>query len=236
MLSLSFATAEELGYDLSVTRVAYPLAANSSEHAIQYDYHIGGNTYRTVKCLSSFRASGLLSRATRVWTVCQINDKKHSKCALKDVWVPSDAKTELEIQQDIFGGIEENHPEIGKEYRKKYFMEILECEVVQTSQNCNDDMPVFVRERLEIIGDLALYTPETANVSRTMPGSTISTPTGASHANPDADNKPRPPRLYNGRKHVRVVFTDVGTPLSDIQQPRVLFNALSDALKGIRVG
>ncbi|PBK69868.1 hypothetical protein ARMSODRAFT_956676 [Armillaria solidipes] len=112
-------------------------------------------------------------------------------------------------------------------------MEILECEVVQTSQNRDDDMPVFVRERLEIIGDLALYTPEIANVSRTMPGSTISAPTGASIANPDADHKRKPRRLYNGRKHVRVVFADVGTPLSDIRQPCVLFKALSDALKGL---
>ncbi|PBK69877.1 hypothetical protein ARMSODRAFT_1018617 [Armillaria solidipes] len=233
VLSLSFATAEELGYDMSVTRVAYPLAANPSEHIIQYDYHIGGKTYRTVKCLSSFRASGLLSRATRVWTVCQINDKKHPTCALKDVWVPSNAQTELEIQREIFSSIEENHPEIDKVYRKKYFMEILECEVVRTSQNRDDDMPVFVRERLEVIGDLALYTPETAKVSRTMPGSTISAPTGASLANPDADNKPQPPRLYKGRKHVRVVFADVGTPLSDIRQPPVLFKALSDALEGL---
>ncbi|KAK0190699.1 hypothetical protein F5146DRAFT_1137526 [Armillaria mellea] len=233
VLSLSFATAEELGYDMSVTRVAYPLAANSSAHAIQYDYHIGGNTYRTVECLSSFRASGLVSRATRVWTVCQLDDKKHRKCALKDVWVPSDAKTELEIQQEIFSSIEKHHPEIKSEYQTQYFMKILKCEVVQTSQNGDDDMPVFVREGLEITGDLALSTPETAHVSRTMPGSIISTPTGASLANPDAENKSPPPRLHKGRKHVRVVFADVGTPLSDIRQPRVLFNALSDALKGL---
>ncbi|KAK0491267.1 hypothetical protein IW261DRAFT_1436697 [Armillaria novae-zelandiae] len=233
VLSLSFATTEELGYDLSVTRVAYPLPANPSEHTIQYDYHIGGKTYRTVECLSSFRASGLLSRATRVWTAYQINDPQHRKRALKDVWAPSNAQTELEIQLEIFKSIEKNHPEISQADREQYFMEILECEVVQTSQKCNDDMPVFVRKGLEIIGDLVLYNPETALVSRTMPGSSISTPTGASLGNPDADNIPQPLRLYKGRKHVRVVFADVGTPLSDIQQPCVLFKALSDALKGL---
>ncbi|KAK0190693.1 hypothetical protein F5146DRAFT_1045365 [Armillaria mellea] len=233
VLSLSFATTEELGYDMSVTRVAYPLAANSSAHTIQYDYHIGGNTYRTVDCLSSFRASGLLSRATRVWTVCQINEEGHPQYALKDVWVPSNAKTELEIQGEIFSSIEKHHPEIKPEYRTKYFMKILKCEVVQTSQNDDDDMPVFVRKPLEIIGHLDLSTTEAANVSRTMPGSTISTPTGASVANPHADDKPQPSRLYKGRKHVRVIFADVGTPLSDIRHPPVLFKALSDALEGL---
>ncbi|KAK0486226.1 hypothetical protein IW261DRAFT_1416033 [Armillaria novae-zelandiae] len=233
MLSLSFAKPEELGYDMSVTRVAYPLAENPSEHAIQYDYCIDGKTYRTVKCLSSFRASGLLSRATRVWTVCQIKEEGHPLCALKDVWIPSNAQTELEIQQEIFHSIEQNHPEIGKGYREKYFMKIVACEVVKMPQGCNDDMPAFVRGPLEIIGDLALYTPETAKEYRIMPGSTISTPTGASAANPDADNKPQPPRLYNGRKHVRVVFAEIGKPLSDIQQLPVLFKALSDALTGL---
>ncbi|KAK0226339.1 hypothetical protein IW262DRAFT_1457573 [Armillaria fumosa] len=233
VLSLSFATPEELGYDMSVSRVAYPLAENPSEHAIQYEYRIDGKTYRTVKCLSSFRASGLLSRATRVWTVCKIKEKGHPLCALKDVWIPSNAQTEHEIQQEIFDSIEKNHPEIGNGYREKYFMKILACEVVKTSQGCNDDMPVFVRGPLEIMDNLALYTPETVNESRIMPGSTISTPTGASLANPDADNKPQPPRPYNGRKHVRVVFADIGKPLSDIRQPRVVFKALSDAFKGL---
>ncbi len=73
-----------------------------------------------------FRASCALSRATRVWKVCQINDPEHPQRALKDVWVPSNAKTELEIQLEIFRSIEENHTEIDKEYRKKHFVEILE--------------------------------------------------------------------------------------------------------------
>ncbi|KAK0243020.1 hypothetical protein EDD85DRAFT_313071 [Armillaria nabsnona] len=72
VLALSFATPEELGYDMSVTRVAYPVDDDPSGYTIQYDYRVGENTYRTIECLSSFRASGLLSRATRVWTVCQI--------------------------------------------------------------------------------------------------------------------------------------------------------------------
>ncbi|KAK0494825.1 hypothetical protein EDD18DRAFT_1076530, partial [Armillaria luteobubalina] len=146
VLSLSFATAEELGYDMSVTCVAYPLAANPSEHAIQYDYRIGDKTYRTVNCLSLFRASGLLSRATRVWAVCQIEEEGHPLCVHKDVWIPSNAQTEREIQQEIFDSIEKNHPEIGDGYREKYFMKIVACEVVKTSQGYNDDMPV-VRAR-----------------------------------------------------------------------------------------
>ncbi|KAK0190698.1 hypothetical protein F5146DRAFT_1195064 [Armillaria mellea] len=190
---------------------AYPLPTNTSEHIIH----------------------GPLSRATRVWTVCQINDLQYRKRVLKDVWIPAHAKTELEIHQEIFCSIEKHHPEIGTEYRKKYFVEILKCGVVQTSQNGDDDMSVFVRGCLEIVRDRALSTPETARVSRTMPRSTISTPTGGNLTNSHADNGLQPPRLYKGRKHIRVIFADVGTPLSDIRHPRVLFKALSDALEGL---
>ncbi|KAG7449398.1 uncharacterized protein BT62DRAFT_929364 [Guyanagaster necrorhizus] len=232
VLSLSFAMEEELGYDLSITRVAYFPHENPSAHTIQYDYSIGSNTYRTIKCLSSFRASGLLSRATRVWKVFQLNDPQYRECVLKDVWVPSDAKTELEIQQDIFRGIEENNPGISKDYQK-HFMEILQCEVVQTSQKRDDDMPLFVRTSLETIGEFALHRQEMASPSRTILGTNISVPMGAGLGNPNADSNLKLPHLHKGRKHVRVIFADVGVPLSEVWQLHILFNALGDALKGL---
>ncbi|KAK0461953.1 uncharacterized protein EV420DRAFT_1330968 [Desarmillaria tabescens] len=231
VLSLSFATEEELGYDLSVTRIAYPLDENPSAHTIQYDYRVGENTYRTIECLSSFRASGLLSRATRVWRVRQLNDPDHRECALKDVWIPSDAKTELEIQQEIFRSIEENCPEIDKEYRK-HFMEILQCEVIQTFQKYSDDMPVFVRAPLEKNKEVTLHINKTAKGGRILSGTTVSAPTGGSYAN--RKDTPALNRLYKGRKHVRVVFADVGMPLSEVRQHDVLFTALANALKGLQ--
>ncbi|KAK0440942.1 uncharacterized protein EV420DRAFT_1769154 [Desarmillaria tabescens] len=172
ILSLTFATEEELGFDLS-------------------------NTYRTVECLSSFRTNSVATRATRVWKAFQLNDPQYRERALKDVWIPSDAKTELEIQQDISRSIEENEPGISKDYRK-HFMNILDCEVVRTSRNDDDDMAVFVRALVESIGD-------------------------TSHTQ----------CLHKGRKHVRVVFADVGMPLYHVQHHNILFSALRDALKGL---
>ncbi|KAK0461954.1 uncharacterized protein EV420DRAFT_1665595 [Desarmillaria tabescens] len=183
VLSLSFATEEEPGYDLSVTRIAYPLDENPSAHIIQYDYRVGENTYRTIECLTSFRASGLLS----------------------NVWIPSDAKTELEIQQEIFRSIEENCLDIDREYRK-HFMDVLQCGVVQTSQNHDDDMPVIKRS--------------------------AGVPTGGCYVKLKATSELE--RLYKSRKHVRVVFEDVGVPLSKVRQHDVLFTALANALKGLQ--
>ncbi|PBK58250.1 hypothetical protein ARMSODRAFT_900654, partial [Armillaria solidipes] len=69
IVSMSFGSTEDLGYDSSITRVAIPLTGSPARYRIQYEYAIDGETYRTVECLSSFRASGIISRATRVWTV-----------------------------------------------------------------------------------------------------------------------------------------------------------------------
>ncbi len=164
-----------------------------------------------------------------VWTVCQIDDKRHPQCALKDVWVPSDAKTEFQIQQEIFRSIEENSPGINVKYRE-HFMEISQCEVVRTSRARNDDMPVFVRQQLAIKEYVLLRRSETGKRSRIMSGSNVAVPTGGSYANANVISGLQ--RLYKGRKHVRVVFADVGTPLSEVRNHNTLFKALVSALKG----
>ncbi len=39
-------------------------------------------------------------------------------------------------------------------------------------------------------------------------------------------------RLYKDRKHVRITFAEVGTPLSEVQNYNTLFMALVSPLKG----
>ncbi|KAK0190451.1 hypothetical protein F5146DRAFT_1223342 [Armillaria mellea] len=228
VLALSFATAEELGYDMSVGRVAYPLTTDSSEYTIQYDYRVGEKTYRTIDCLSSFRAKGLVSRATRVWRVFQLGHPCQQEYALKDVWLPSNAKTEPEIQQDIFDSIEKNNPGIGEKYRE-HFMKISQCEVVQTSQTRDDNMPDFVRQPLGSKKHVTLRRSEASKGSRILSGSDVAVPAGGTR--PKA--APRLQHLYKGRKHVRIVFVDIGTPLSEVRNHNVLFTALGSTLEGL---
>ncbi|PBK71531.1 hypothetical protein ARMSODRAFT_859645, partial [Armillaria solidipes] len=74
IVSLAFASLQDLGFDPTVRRVAIPIqesAKNEVQYAIQYDYHIGGQVYRTVDSLSSPRAN-LISRGGRVWKVRRV--------------------------------------------------------------------------------------------------------------------------------------------------------------------
>ncbi len=137
---MSFGSTEDLGYDSSITSVAIPLTDGPTRYRIQYDYVIDGETYRTVECLNSFRASRIISPATRVWTVRKLGDEIQQEYALKDFWIPLDSKTESEIQQDIFKRIEEKDPDAKKDptLYKQYFMDIKACEVV-TCTNKKED-------------------------------------------------------------------------------------------------
>ncbi len=137
---MSFGSTEDLGYDSSITSVAIPLTDGPTRYRIQYDYVIDGETYRTVECLNSFRASRIISPATRVWTVRKLGDEIQQEYALKDFWIPLDSKTESEIQQDIFKRIEEKDPDAKKDptLYKQYFMDIKACEVVTCTDKKED--------------------------------------------------------------------------------------------------
>ncbi|PBK89243.1 hypothetical protein ARMGADRAFT_970273, partial [Armillaria gallica] len=210
VVSLSFGSTEDLGYDSSITRVAVPLTDGPTRYRIQYDYAIDGETYRTVECLSSFRASRIISPATRVWTVRKLGDEKKQECALKDFWIPLDSKMESEIQQDIFKRIEEKDPDAKKDptLYKRYFMDIKACEVVTCTDKTEDVIA-------DLLGPYRLYDVKRGHLS-------------------DRTQTRHSQRVYTGRKHVRVLFSEVGTPLDKVQNQKMLFTGLLHAYQGLR--
>ena len=256
-VSLAYAkSTAELGFDPTVKRVL------GEDKRAQYQYTIGGRTYQTFEVLSNFRAAAIVSRATRVYKAkCVEGEGKNDGkvYAIKDVWTGIDAKTEKEIQDDIFGKVNKVNPVEGlseeeKEYRK-YFMKIRDCEVVQTaeSQARNYTSEVFLHgQEFPLTGrlpDLQLQFDLTAgstNVTRSKHTSEeVYRPTGAprftgsSLKDSGQDRGTSMPiqgsaRRYEMKKQVRVVFEDVGVPLAKLMledQP-TFFTALADATKG----
>ncbi|KAK0475131.1 hypothetical protein IW261DRAFT_1647127 [Armillaria novae-zelandiae] len=234
IVSMSFGSTEALGYDSSITRVAVPLTGDPARFRIQYDYVIDGETYRTVECLSSFRASGIISRATRVWTVRKLGDKTKQEWALKDFWIPLDGKMESEVQQDIFKRIEEKDPDAKNDptlYRQ-YFMDIKACEVVRT---CTDGKADTITD---LLGPYKLYdvkrgpSSSAASIRSTLIFSNTADPVGG-HLSARSEHR-HSHRVYTGRKHVRVLFSEVGTPLDTVQNQKELFTGLLHAYRGLR--
>ncbi|KAK0245204.1 hypothetical protein EDD85DRAFT_963921 [Armillaria nabsnona] len=214
IVSMSFGSTEDLGYDSSITRIAIPLTDGTIRYRIQYDYAIYGQTYRTVEYLSSFRASRIISPATRVWIVRKLGDEKKHQYALKDFWMPLDSRTESEIQQDIFKRIEEKDPDAKKDptLYKQYFMDIKACEVVTCIDKKEDAIA-------DLLAPYRLY-----DVKRQLSSSAASIRSTTIFSN-TADP-------VGG--HLSDRTQSLGTPLDKVQNQKMLFTGLLHAYQGLR--
>ncbi|KAK0199613.1 hypothetical protein DFS33DRAFT_177630 [Desarmillaria ectypa] len=238
IISLVFASLQDLGFDPTVRRVAVPVqecSGNDTQYAIQYDYHVGGQVYRTVECLSSFHPAGLISRGSRVWKVYRVGDAEDKYYALKDVWIPDDAMTEGEIQRSLFETIKNSQTD--KEDFKKHFIEIEECSLVA----CNgevDKTNSFMGKQLPdqfhtfLLGALASSDSSDRGMPSRVTGSTIATTKGAPDGGPaEAETDQR--YQYSNKKHCRIIYKEVGTPLDSLTHPGKVLRALASATKGL---
>ncbi|KAK0189893.1 hypothetical protein F5146DRAFT_931543, partial [Armillaria mellea] len=215
IVSLAFASLQDLGFD--------PTSAGIEvQYAIQYEYHIGGQVYRTVDSLNSPRVN-LISRGSRVWKVRRIGGPPDKYYALKDVWIAHDAMTEGEIQRSLFESIQNSQTD--KEDFKRYFIEIKDGELVAWNDEVNKTSS-FMRQPLPrhfqtfLLGAVASsdssykqITGPTVGISMDVPGS-------------------GPRCLYTDKKHCRIVYKEVGTPLDSLTYPSMMLRALVSATRG----
>jgi len=180
-----------------------------------------------------------------------------------DVWTRNDAKTEREIQDDILGKINKANTLEGlseEEEKHRKHMEIKDCEEVQTaeSQARNYTSKVFLHGQLEefpltarpLSPDLQLQhdlTARSINVTLSKHTSEESyRPTGArkitgrSSKHSCQDHETSVPIRssfcrYEMKKQVRVVFGNIGVPLTKLmlEDQFTFFMASADAAKGL---
>ncbi|KAL4062375.1 hypothetical protein J3A83DRAFT_4110133, partial [Scleroderma citrinum] len=108
MLSLMFATEEELGYDPTIQRRLDPEADR-----VCLVYEVDGHYYKTQKAIFDHRSLCKTGRATRVWEVIevasfdklQLLEGSHT-VVLTDVWLDAGSMTEGNIQREIFADLE----------------------------------------------------------------------------------------------------------------------------------
>ncbi|KAG7448240.1 uncharacterized protein BT62DRAFT_1074735 [Guyanagaster necrorhizus] len=117
VISMSFGSLEDLGYDTSTVRIAIPID-NGEKYRIQYDYLIGDEVCRTVE----------------VWRVRKLSDANGQAFALKDVWIPLDPASEIDIQKRIFHLIDEQSAQTDPSLYKKFFMDFGTCNVASAGK------------------------------------------------------------------------------------------------------
>lgn len=109
LISLQFATQQQLGYDERITR----LSSGSFLYEIPQKDGAQSLYFKTVRSIFEQRPLKMSGRMTRVWEVVRVTskddtsplDQNASPMALKDVWLDSTAETEAEIQENLFQDI-----------------------------------------------------------------------------------------------------------------------------------
>lgn len=220
VIATSYASKIQLGYDKTIKRV------DVNGHT-RYKIKANGKWWVTLKDLSSIRALRVMSRGTRVWEVCPWDMRLHQNPptkVIKDFWLDRDAESEEAIQTKIFNMFNKVNDVGDISDAKDYFMSIEKDEVVR--QDNTDD----TTEDLDCYEMFYLEDPKAAAQAEALQRGTVTPITGHSVALP----KPTLPRLrlYRGKVHRRIIFTEVGIALDDLRDHHKYFGALIDAARG----
>ena len=99
-LSLSFASKEDLGWDMSIKSTL-----DATKNKRLYDIEVGGEHYHTSESnmISGEKANGLATSATRIWKAKRDTDR--ADIIIKDFWPDDERETEDNIQMMILKDI-----------------------------------------------------------------------------------------------------------------------------------
>ncbi|KAK1229993.1 hypothetical protein PQX77_006935 [Marasmius sp. AFHP31] len=264
ILATSFASKDEMGYDLTVERV------QDDTKKWVYDYEVVGDDgqstwYRTVKRLWTHQSGRITGCGIRVWEVRELDEgrkpvmqegKLKPTCVLKDYWLTYDAVRESVRRNEI---IDSAHAKRGGARRdiEKYFMTILhdtyvkcrngEGELVSDTAEAHlrgwplpDEHSEFLLETPPKSGATKPQMRNGVNSQATGTSDSVSSSRESSrHDRPETSHNPSGTvplkRVCEPRCHCRTVFKEVGVRLDDLTDQRVLVQCLIDALEGLKV-
>lgn len=221
-LSLLFATPDDLGWDDTITRVSPPDVTEN----IVYDIKVGETVYRTKRLISNLGAEAIHGRGTRVWEVIKLDSKGREtgeRRVLKDFWADADRKPEGDILQRIRNsGTSKQREKI-----RRYFMAAEDQGEVYVG-NQIDHTHVVMRKGMKPsrVTPLKIATNPSTRTASKLPvkgGFTLPRPVTG-----NSDIK------YSAKVHYRVVFTEVGKTLQEVDSLLTVFDCLGDVVEGLK--
>jgi hypothetical protein len=234
VLSLSYASNEELGYDMTMRL----FKDSSGTH--QYEIDVGLLTFVSSQVLSDLATDRLCGRATRVFKVSEkTGSLRHF--ALKDQWIDDDRKAEWEVLGDLHALIKSQKEEgvFDDMHLPKdpvgYFLSVKAHSQVRLSTASVDNTKTTIMRGYslpESYSALSLPLSEKNVAPSEVPG--VSRDSAGHIPYPIASIALILPmkRVHHPRRHDRIVFNEVGTPLHDLNNFSDLFRGLADATTG----
>ncbi|KAF9441912.1 hypothetical protein P691DRAFT_714815 [Macrolepiota fuliginosa MF-IS2] len=259
-MSFLYATPEEIGYDPTIHRELYD---NKFHYIYELKTDEGTKYFRTIEPLFNSRVLCITGRKTRVWRAIEVRGSGDfaakdgaSEIALKDVWLEVDADTEKQNQDKVFDALEQLDEKayswatgslynrlkeaIQKRRYRNYFMEIKYDTVLpgtkplSTAATVAPDLLLHPRDVVPMP-----TTPATTSMPTKASGNIISS---SSQVNASSDlsvgpprppGKPKFPRVYQVRKHYRLVYGQVGHSLDQAKDIGSSFVAVGHAFVGL---
>lgn len=217
----------------------------------------------TKKTLTDYKSDPIIGRATRVWKTYREGDESKSSVVLKDIWLDSDAELEGDLQETLIKalGTLTKHPRdddnANDEQRRKftekpnypqayaiedpakYFLTVVKHGLVKINGVVDDTRKLMMRGNNLPSEKIYRAVPLPARAVRaTISGSERVYSVGGTprtHEEADAPLRMRKVKLARSqpKKHYRIVFREVGTPLHDLTSFKDIFKALCDITRGM---
>jgi hypothetical protein len=231
VLSLSYASHEELGYDKTMRQF------KDNNGILQYEIDLGPLTFISSQVLSDLAADRLCGRATRVFKVYEKSGSPQH-FALKDQWIDDDRQAEGSLLDELRAMIKsEKEKGLFDDMKLSrdpvdYFLSVKAYTHVQLSTTLDDNTEKTIMRGYSLpkgCPTLSLAFSEKKVVPFEVPG--ISRDSAGHIPYPSASIVSILPTThhYHPRRHDRTVFNELGMPLHELDNFADLFRGLADA-------
>ncbi|KAA1476268.1 hypothetical protein DENSPDRAFT_827146 [Dentipellis sp. KUC8613] len=255
--SFIFATMEELGYDQSIRRIK-DFSCGPGKSA--FVFKVRDRYFKSLRCIAEHLGTCITGRATRVFEVIEVRSfedltvigKKNQ--ILKDVWLDANARTERQIQSEIFKELDKLAGDLcvegaaepphffgletkdkilildalrDRKYRQHFLT--IECDEQGRLSKPMPEGAVPVAGLFIVVPPLAK--PATLSTADKTRGSPASGPISASAVK----EKIIVPRDYAPKRQYRVVSQEVCQALHNIDDLRKVLKAMKDCLLAVQL-
>ena len=222
-LSLSFASKEDLGWDMSIKST---LDTINNERL--YDIEVGGEYYHTSESNMIFdeKADDLVTSATRIWKAKRASDG--ADVIIKDFWPSDERETEDNIRIMILEDIKDPKK---RKFCKRHTLNPISAGRVKCGDRDDHTKDTILRG----------HSPDTAE-SYTIPNQTSrkrsARVTPGVAAETEDDSQPLSQELvrdtrtkYYHRYHYRIAYKEVAIPYSKIRNTDDMMTVIIDAVR-----
>lgn len=234
-----------MGYDPDISR---------SKDGAAYIYKILGEDgetrrFKTLRSITEHRSLCITGRMTRVWEAIEVNTDDENPMssvhvALKDVWLENGAKTEKQIQDEIFGDI--SRFAASDFYAAEHLREFPADMKKPLEDALRDEeyKKYFLHIECDYQGRISKNVPSSAHAEFDLFSTTLSTSHSVAHpslrtsCDPTREiplkplSQPRPVRKFVPKQQYRVVYKEVCKALHELDSLSVALNVLEDCLIG----